>query len=647
MKKVLFSLAVAFVVSLQANAQVQKMEKVRLNASKQLPSSLIQRGPKEMLKASDMVNMSAPRRKVPIVTNDSVLIYARPDGAFYENNFYEYNDKFYYWTKLAVAPWVEYKYAGYSLPSEGVWGTLDWNSDIEDYVFSEADEESVTEDGDYVDEAFPFSMKGYDPLRSLPTLKMDEATFTLGDDCAGELLGFVGAVDNFTPMAVWHNAYIIGHYSDGSPALNPYYWFGIEWDDKGNLAAYNYQYGSFNLDADGDGKYDSKGESVIQYVEKPMSTLYIQDVKVDAVSCFNKALIAPGKTVTLNFRKVNWVSATNANGETVERQEMGDIIDTFTCTADDIIDEEATSNGAFGTLVFSKTVEDEDGGLVKVGVALDDEFIIEITGLSQDGVDVGIAAAVNELTDYYFKDNNVYFTFMDLATGVISDAYSWRMNTGSIYYPAIYFDAIYDGIQIDTELTLGDNTLLSNCNYFVISNEANEEDGLYYAFHEQGFLPSVNTAMPWYDEENGTENYRLHVKEGVIGTDGKTVETEMEYLPDWLVLQADDSQRNIFENNGNYYYGNGMETLYFAAVDLPSNVKGRYVVITIKGKGVEANVPLYISQGDVDQTVLGIGNTTLASKKNYNTNIYNLSGVRVNSIPKGIFIQNGKKFIRK
>lgn len=648
MKKILLFSATVLLSAVTAIAQPWQTQEAKKNVSKVQPilksaQMRLNPGKAQLVKAG---SQAIKTRKAPIVREDSVLLYARPEGAFYEDTYYMYQGSSYYWNKLAVAPWTQYVYKGYSRPGDAQWGFFEEDEESGEDIFTPVDESYLNEDGNYFDEAFPYQYEeGYFPPFANPYYKQGESIYLLGDECVNDW-SFCGVASTLTPMAVWNNNYVIGTYSDGSKATNPYYWFGIEWDENDNLAAYNYQYGSFNIDADGDGEYDGKGESVMQYVEKPMAPLYIESVNVMANSCFNKQLIAEGETVFMYIVATSSeVRTDEETGEQYNTTLLGDTLATFTCTAEDVIPDGENSEAVFGTLVFSRTVEDLFGSPVREGVTVDTSFAIIIEGLSQEGVDVGIAAALNLKSDYYTKNNNVYFTFVDNATGEESPFYSWRMNEGYIYYPAITFNAIYDGIQVETEVEMSDGSIYDKVNIYTIQDEAGE-DGLYHAINQYEWTPEVYTALPWYDVETGVENYTFSVKEGTVGSDGKTTELdESEYLPEWLSLVADDSMRNSYTYNGGTYYGRGIEVIDIAAGEaLPDGLLGRYAIINIKGKGVQANAPLFIIQGNVDVDALNISQPTIS---NHSDAIYSLTGQKVQKAGKGLYIKNGHKFISK
>lgn len=96
---------------------------------------------------------------------------------------------------------------------------------------------------------------------------------------------------------------------------------------------------------------------------------------------------------------------------------------------------------------------------------------------------------------------------------------------------------------------------------------------------------------------------------------------------EWVVTQYDDK-----------YADRGFMLFYFRAEALPEGVEGRSCVVTIDLQGKTLEIP--VVQGNVDNAIESV------KVKNNGNLIYNLAGQRVNAAQKGIFIQNGKKFVK-
>lgn len=97
---------------------------------------------------------------------------------------------------------------------------------------------------------------------------------------------------------------------------------------------------------------------------------------------------------------------------------------------------------------------------------------------------------------------------------------------------------------------------------------------------------------------------------------------------EWVSCEADDT-----------YAEKGIMVFYFKAEALPEGVEGRSCVLNIDLQGKTIEIP--VVQGDVDTAVESLPvNNKMGS-------IYNIAGQRVNAAQKGVFIQNGKKFVNK
>lgn len=583
-------------------------------------------------------------------SGDTIVIYNRPEGAFYGKNMYPAYRNYYLWSQLSVAPWVDFTFDGFARNVNST-ATPKWMFYSSNSMGIETVEEATEDDGEiktegnrtsFTTSVFPLSCNYRSPF-SYPTLVLDKDSTSLGEYSYYWSLGYheayMSVPDSLFNMSVWDPNFIWGHFNDGSPVVS-YYWFGVEWNKDGSLKAYNYAYGSMNADMNGDGVYDARQDGFVQVMDKPMAPLYIDAVEMDALSAIKGKMIADGNVLTLNIRKVNYVTKQDeTTGEEYQSAELGDIIETFTCSK--VTDSETEDGWEFGTLVFNKTEEDPfDGSLHNVPVVLIDEFAFEFKGFAQDGVDVNIPACYQRDEDELYGRNPIYFQLKDLATGEVRD-----LSYKSAIIPCFSMHAIYDGIDVLTDAYDSEGNVYHNFNVLTISSEKDEETGSYYGITSSGDpYTLIYTVQLYTDTITGVPNYDFAAVEGIIAADGKETVTELNYVPDWLMIEGYDNYHDIAPSGTSY--GNGMVIVQaFTDETLPQGVKGRYVKLTIKGKGVQSADPIIVIQGDVDLNTLGL--SSLQSNGSAEGKTFNLAGQRVNENAKGLLIRDGKKFFRK
>lgn len=348
----------------------------------------------------------------------------------------------------------------------------------------------------------------------------------------------------------------------------------------------------------GSGTYANNGVTyqsigVSQDYEKPASPLYVENVFIGTVS-FSETPIPANTTITM----------------TIVGTESNNTIATLTATADNFISlgSSSTTYGTAytGTLSFSNMVTDPIFGVdVVEPFVIDEAFTVTITGLQQDGVNVGFRGVVNKVESGELDKAKVLLS--NPATGDI------RTTTYSSSPLAInvVFNGLFDGIYIWESLNDGEN-VYGDGNKLKIS-----DDGTTCTQTNGTGLNGVvvETATPWSDED-GTEYYYF------------------ENLPDWITsVKVDDT----------YYEENGYYIVSFTANPL-NGKDGEAAELYLKGRGITAEVPIIVTQGN---GTTDIADDIIVNEKAKDNNIYNLNGQRVTKEAKGILIQNGKKYIKK
>jgi len=351
----------------------------------------------------------------------------------------------------------------------------------------------------------------------------------------------------------------------------------------------HYLFGSGTFTSEGT-EYTSVGFS--QNYEKPASPLYVENAFMDIIS-FAENPIPAGTEVTMNIVGL----------------ETEKTIATLKATVDDIVGWEkaskATTYGEYytGALVFANKVMDPILGVeTSEPFVIDEAFCVMITGMEQTGVNFGFRGVVNKEENGMLEQADVLL--LNPATGKIAAvSYQDPLATN------VVFNGLFDGISIWENLT-SSGVSYANGNVVKIS-----DDGTTCTQTNGSDLPGVllETATPWKDAD-GNEYYYF------------------ENLPDWIKsVNVDDSQ---YEKNGFY-------VVSFTAEPLGSK-KGESAVLYLKGRGITAETPIIVTQGNVGT---GIEDAIVSKEEVKDNKVYNLNGQRVSETTKGLLIKNGKKFI--
>ena len=540
-------------------------------------------------------------RKAPYISQDGkdYCMYVRPIGSWFSSNWIL--------PTLVVPPFVDYTYTGFSSAAP-IWTINDQKVD-----------DSRVNDNKFTDMAFPLSVT-YFPndqnkivaVRPIPSFGMEglNTTVNLGDmsetwkhDVYGGVSGVMVA-DTINEMTVYDptNAWL--EMSDGSFLTGTYPYplsYGVE--------DYNFGSNHISLDYDGVNPQDSIATSVsfFQFVDKPLSPLYIESVNAYVIT--QTQFFTGNQEISLNFRRVNTVEE---EGETYKVP--GDIIATFKAGINDTLFTYSNAINfyneghltTFGMLSFADRVKMDDDYVYNNPVVIDEAFIVEITGCDQEGVDVGFWGA--PLNEYEYTINDMLgipatYRLMRLPDGTSTYTYSWS------YVPDLMFVGIFDYVSMQTTGYYNDGTTLTDMNiaHFGILPKSTLFDGdetLYdVAVNSYKYLPSVTTAMPWYDPYYGYPNYYPYGKEVILNNDGSVTATEiMGELPTWINMAVDDSERDFtYDESGNATgYGYGESSIYlYTPEDLPQGIKGRAIYVNFEGYGYTSSDPLVAIQGDI------------------------------------------------
>jgi hypothetical protein len=588
-------------------------------------------------------------RKAPYISQDGkdYCLYVRPIGSWFSSN----------WRlpTLVVPPFAEYTYTGFS--SAAPYRTVNGKT---------VDDNRV-DDNKFTDQAFPLSVTYYPNEQQIaatfpiPSFGMEgfNTTVNLGDMSetwtTESLAGVSGVMvaDTINEMTVYDptNAWL--QMNDES-----YYTGSYPYPVSEGVIDYSFGSNHISFDLDGVNPEDSiaTGVSFFYFVDKPLSPLYIESVNASIIT--KTQFFSGDQKISLNFRSIKYVEE---DGETYKVP--GDIIATFQAGINDTL---STFSGVigfynegnlttFGMIRFADKVRMDDGYEYYNPVVIDEPFIVEIAGCDQEGVDIGFWAAPLNEYEYVLNDMlNIPATYrlMRMPNGENTYTYTWS------YLPDMSFVGIFDYVSVQTTGYYNDGTTLTDMNvahFGIIPKSAlfEGDETLYdIAVNSYNYLPSVTTAMPWYDITYGYPNYYPYGKEIIVNDNGTITTNEIEgELPGWINMAVDDSERDFtYDESGNATdYGYGESSIYlYTPEDLPQGVKGRAICVNFEGYGFTSEKPLIAIQGEVTMDQIkevGIKQLPVSAKRN---TIYDLQGRKVKSPnAKGLYIINNKKVFVK
>lgn len=352
---------------------------------------------------------------------------------------------------------------------------------------------------------------------------------------------------------------------------------------------------------------------VKEHFTKPMSPLYVESVFMPVLSANGNSNPLGDKTLTMTITG-----------------DSGKEIATLTTTQADLINKyNSQTLDPFGipttwTAKFMKKVNDPVFGEMNEPFVIDEAFTITITGFDQEGVDLGCYGL-------QFSTDNSENGPLDVERANMMlrrpDGSVCERQYGSNIALPITFNALTDNVVVKKVLSYlnvsqGEIKEYDNSNVLRITDDGqtsyldNEaEEGLW-----------VQTATPWKDGGYSIE---------LVSTNDDS---------EWLDINNPLCDDEYWEESLT-----GRNQINFTATPIESG-KGRWAVLKVIGRGVEAEEPIIILQGTatLDDVTTGIENVVNSTvKADPNAPVYNLSGQRVSKTAKGILIQNGKKFIRK
>lgn len=370
----------------------------------------------------------------------------------------------------------------------------------------------------------------------LPTIESGGVSYTLGENHQNwdQYHGSIAWADSITELSNFDPGRVIG--TNGATVYTNFRPLAM-------TNGYKYNYGTMEITSGGQ-TYYCRG--VRQFFERPMAPLYVDNITIPAIS-YASQMFAENAAIRLTIYAVE-------SGSTV----LGQPLYTMTCGASDVVNQGTVSVSGktvkTGTLVFKRNSTADE-------LILTDAFAIEIEGFQDEGVDVGLAAALIDPCDQTLC-KGASMTLLNEERSEIDATLTFNTRV-----PCISIGGMYDGIKL---LTTSDNLTLV----------APEEGGACKTKESGQTIVSVKTAIAWkYDSKS--PNYVI------------------EGLPSWLNVKVDESQRYFI--NGSTY-GKGLVKLSFEAEPLPEDENYRSAELFIKGKGVSSDLPIVITQSRIDKS---------------------------------------------
>jgi len=394
-------------------------------------------------------------------------------------------------------------------------------------------------------------------------------------------------------------------------------------------------FGSGTWKSSNDEEYTSVG--AIQVFPKPMSPLFITEVDVEALT-FTEP-IPEGKQLVAYITGVK--ESAYSDGTPYTAADMDNVLATLYCNSTDTLDFYSTSTRNSKT-IYTGTLrytapgeEDEVGNIIPQNIVIDQAYAIVFMGFEQEGIDCGFYGmeVVDEDQDYkesatllLTQDGETlqqlgYRGFIDLAVSIYGMFDRAVCEPQPNYYNFENPDLNYNVVRVPAEGSsdeygFGNMTEGATASPLVVNDET--ADG----------YPGVPvlTNVYWFDEVNDLLNY------DVID------------LPDWI---------ETYNVDPSYYDNGGLNIVFFKAQPLPEGVTGRSAVVRVVGQEVmmdgekkysAISGPIVILQGDAvyDSKV-----SDAVRNETFTGTAYNLAGQKVDAAYKGIFVQDGKKFIRR
>ena len=559
MKKSLLFLSAMLLAS--ASTFAQKPTSVKADMQRAATKEFVkaQAAPEAMapvrdVKATNSV-WQAPRRSV-----GNGFWYQRPEGSFYVSGSNSSSQD--YWSYLYMPAFTEVTYK--NMAENKASASWQFVNDGSSYT-PEQIGATVTEEND-LKVVSPKIAEGYISRLLIPTLSMGRRTYRFGD----------GMNDGENPIpadVALINGDSISVVTDVNLAVGYYYGFS-----NGS----SFGSGERNMTMEDGSVVPVKTNALYEFYKKPITPLCISELFFHVVNYEGTPLMNDDTEMKVTVRKVN------------EDGTIGDVIADIPFTMADATYVETEDGKTFGAFLVSQKEQDAFGTEYAVPFIVKDEFVIIISGLEQDGVNMSLYMTGDLKgvdTDCFLNEGMVTPTcrsyvradtgeqldglyYCQAITKEQSDRYNeedgdntdWTRH----YNAVIHIYGMQDVVSIIDGF---ENMIADPEGGVVYANivETNPETGAeetnqYGTIQYQSTMPRLST---WEGYE-GEENYQF------------------EGMPDWLKIVAHEDK---------YYESDDVTLTQLEAEPLPAGLSGRKAEIHIVSER-GADAVFTVTQGE-------------------------------------------------
>jgi len=415
--------------------------------------------------------------------------------------------------------------------------------------------------------------------------------------------------------------------------------YGINPNDNNAFSYFNASDRIGDYDLDNDEKKDSaRIRAIAQVYEKPLTGLYLSEVSCYFLAKSNP--LAGGKKLTARICKLAKDNEGNLLKNAAGRYIVGEQIAEMISEEMDVTmftnqQPVGKNNLQSGIMYFAAFGEDELGNPVTQPIMIDEEFMIMIDGLEQEGLDengvdlnFNFVDIGNDTIELQSGAQPAYMYYQDVATGKNYDrslSYYSKEQYVCVSLPLMLAGEL-DGFQVVTTQNVHKQTISA-------------EGGRTFAqFTTQDGNKGSSPAGIW-------TNFPIMSKDGDDYYD--TGNYIFDGLPDWAQPLVDDT---YYEHTADATIAGdedvrGMNYISFIVDALPVGQTGRKAEINVISKrGAKGNAPFYILQGDA--ITEGVQSIRYDAQGNC-LGAYDMNGHRIQKEQKGLIIVNGKKYINK
>ncbi len=560
-----------------------------------LKDAVVHRNDMKNMPNQKMERAADSRRVGPRRTVENNLYYTIPGALF---GGWTLDGAGYYYSMAMVPPFVDVTYANQMTEKESAVWSIN-GEDITEYAEA---------NGDYISNYSP------DGWYYTPTLghRKQQISYQYNEDSYFVQTGTKEVSEN--SLAVTYSPDLLmtpcdnhgTRYSNGTAYRNV-------------LSGYGFLSTAFLF---GTGSVDGVEAFGFEQTYNPLlAPMYIDAICLDAVTYNSYGPIPAGKSIKAYIMTLN------------EEGAADEVIATFEATSADTLDfkendEYNGSIGYYGTLVYKNTEKFTDifnnQTSLPAAIPAGKPWRIQFEGMNDEGVSVGAYAIFkSEVENTYIENGYILmsdgtaYTFQNPLCANVSILGQYEV----IKVQTSDFLVAESEPDFPADAFKGWNILRVSADGKTVSTEGlagNENYDMGCAF--------VGTSVPWFDEDE-LANYDI----------------DFDMVPEWLEgLEVDTTLYN-----GDNLSGYNLVVPVCQA--LPDGVTGRSCVIDIYGTaGISGDNHIIILQGDAKledvDAITEIKSDKAVARK---SGLYNLAGQRLSNPVSGIYIKDGKKYLKK